>query len=68
MDGIVEMIVVVLAVIGVFVMAAGIGLLMAFPIMWCWNYAVVAIWGFPISLGVWHGAFPSFQAASSSQH
>jgi hypothetical protein len=25
----------------------GIWLLMAFPIMWCWNYAVVAIWGLP---------------------
>jgi len=29
------------------VIAAGIGLLLAFPIMWCWNYAVVGIWGLP---------------------
>jgi len=29
------------------VIAAGIGLLLAFPMMWCWNYAVVAIWGLP---------------------
>lgn len=29
------------------VSAVGIGLLMAFPIMWCWNYAVVSVWGLP---------------------
>jgi len=37
----------VLAVIGVIVVAAGIGLLVAFPIKWCWNFAVVAIWHLP---------------------
>jgi len=29
--------------LAVLVLVAGIGLLMAFPIMWCWNYAVVGI-------------------------
>jgi hypothetical protein len=35
------------AVIGVIVVAAGIGLLLAFPIMWCWNYSVVYVWHLP---------------------
>jgi hypothetical protein len=38
----------VLAIIGIIVVAAGIGLLIAFPIKWCWNYAVVAIWHLPV--------------------
>ena len=25
-----------------------LGLLMAFPLMWCWNYAIVAIFGLPV--------------------
>lgn len=33
--------------VGIIAIAAGIGLLMAFPVMWCWNYAVVAIWKLP---------------------
>jgi len=37
----------VFLVVGMIVVFAGIGLLLAFPIMWCWNYAVVAIWGVP---------------------
>ena len=37
----------ILAVIGVIVLAAAISLLMAFPISWCWNYAVVATFGLP---------------------
>lgn len=24
-----------------------ISLLIAFPVMWCWNYAIVAIWKLP---------------------
>lgn len=36
-----------LAVVGLLAVAAGVGLLMAFPIKWCWNYSVVAIWGLP---------------------
>ena len=32
---------------GIICVAAIIGLLWAFPIMWCWNYAVVAIWALP---------------------
>ena len=42
-----EFIKVVILAIGIVCMAACIGLLMAFPIKWCWNYAVVAIWGLP---------------------
>jgi hypothetical protein len=36
--------------IGVFIVifSAAFGLLLAFPIMWCWNYAVTAIWGLPL--------------------
>jgi len=30
-----------------FVFAASISLLMAFPVMWCWNYAIVAVFGLP---------------------
>jgi hypothetical protein len=36
-----------LVVIGLLCVAAGVGLLMAFPVMWCWNYAVVSVWGLP---------------------
>lgn len=33
--------------IGVLVVLAAFGLLFAFPIKWCWNYAVVPIWELP---------------------
>lgn len=36
-----------LIVIGIVVIAAGFGLLAAFPIKWCWNYAVVSTFGLP---------------------
>lgn len=42
-----ELIKVVFVVIGVMVTIAGLGLLLAWPIMWCWNYAVVSIFGLP---------------------
>lgn len=35
-------------VVGVIFVAALLGLLISFPIMWCWNYAVVSIWGLPV--------------------
>ena len=38
---------VVVAVVGVIVLAAGISLLLAYPVSWCWNYAVVAVFGLP---------------------
>ena len=38
---------IVLMVVGVIVFASAISILMAFPIMWCWNYAVVAVFGLP---------------------
>jgi len=37
----------ILAVIGVIVLVASVSLLLAFPVMWCWNYAVVAVFGLP---------------------
>lgn len=33
--------------LGVIILAGGISLLLAWPIMWCWNYAVVSIWALP---------------------
>lgn len=36
-----------LLIFGVIFFAAVVGLLLAFPIMWCWNYAVVSIWALP---------------------
>lgn len=38
---------VVFGVIGVVAVVAAFGLLLAFPIMWCWNHAVTAIWHLP---------------------
>ena len=37
----------ILAVIGAIVLVASVSLLLAFPVMWCWNYAVVAVFGLP---------------------
>ena len=37
----------ILAVIGVIVLVASVSLLLAFPVMLCWNYAVVAVFGLP---------------------
>lgn len=34
-------------VVGVIVVAAGVGLLMAFPIMWCWNYVIPYLFALP---------------------
>jgi hypothetical protein len=34
-------------VIGVIAMAAGLGLLIAFPLKWCWNYAMPHIFHLP---------------------
>lgn len=42
-----KLLIALFALVGIIVLAAVIGLAMAFPIMWCWNYAVVAIWGLP---------------------
>lgn len=42
-----ELFIAIFAIVGIIVLAAGIGLLLAFPIMWCWNYAVFAVWGLP---------------------
>jgi hypothetical protein len=35
-------------IIGVIAFSAVIGLLMAFPIMWCWNYTVVTLFHLPV--------------------
>jgi len=39
----------------VIALTAGLGLLSAFPIMWCWNYSVVPIWG--LSMITWGQAW-----------
>lgn len=33
--------------LGVIVVVALISLAIAWPVMWCWNYAVVYVWGLP---------------------
>jgi hypothetical protein len=45
MEAFVKFVSVVLAVT---ITSAIFSLFLAFPIMWCWNYAVVAIWGLPL--------------------
>jgi len=42
-----KLIAALLLLVGGIAIAAGIGLLTAFPVMWCWNYAVVAVWKLP---------------------
>lgn len=34
--------------VGIILAGAGIGLLLAWPIMWCWNYAIVSTFGLPV--------------------
>lgn len=34
-------------IVAVIIFAAMLSLLLAFPVMWCWNYVVVAIWKLP---------------------
>lgn len=36
---------VIIASLGIIVAVAFISLLLALPVMWCWNYAVVALFG-----------------------
>ena len=40
-----KLIVTVFTCIGIFAFAAAFGLLLAFPIKWCWNYTMTAIFG-----------------------
>jgi hypothetical protein len=42
-----KLLIALFALVGIIVLAAVIGLAMAFPIMWCWNYAIVSIFGLP---------------------
>lgn len=42
-----KLILAILLGLGVIVAVAGISLALAWPVMWCWNYAVVAVWGLP---------------------
>lgn len=37
-----------LTAFGFILMMAALCILIAFPIMWAWNYAVVAIWKLPV--------------------
>lgn len=43
-----KIIVALIGIVGVVVVAAGFGLLLAFPIKWCWNATVVPIWSLPV--------------------
>ena len=43
-----KVIAVVVSVLIVFFFLAGISLLVAFPVKWCWNYAVVPTFGLPL--------------------
>lgn len=36
------------AMIGVLIVVAVISIVLAFPIKWCWNYAVVSTFGLPV--------------------
>lgn len=59
----------VITLIAIIVFAAVLGLLLAFPIMWCWNYAVVYIWSLPeITWGMaWCLSFLSGMLIKSTQ-
>lgn len=35
-------------VVGAIAILAGISLILAFPIKWCWNYSVAEIWNLPL--------------------
>ena len=39
-DGLLKVFVTVLASVGILAFACIIGLLLAFPVMWCWNYVM----------------------------
>lgn len=45
MNNINDIFLAIFAIIGVVVVAAAIGLLMAFPVMWCWNYVMPHLFG-----------------------
>jgi len=47
MEVVMKIILGIILALGVIAAVAVVSLLMAFPIMWCWNYAVVAVWGLP---------------------
>ena len=42
-----KIIVIVLMLTIALAICAGVGLLLAFPVMWCWNYAVVPTFSLP---------------------
>ena len=42
-----KVIVALISIISVVAVAASFGLLLAFPIKWCWNASVVHIWSLP---------------------
>jgi len=50
-----KIIAVILMSIGAIVIVASIGLLFAFPIMWCWNYTLPTLFG--IKTITWSQAF-----------
>ena len=42
-----KLITVVFAIVGIIVVVAGIGLLLAFPVKWCWNYTMPHVFDLP---------------------
>lgn len=42
-----KLVAIIVIFLGTICLIAGLGLLMAFPIKWCWNYAVVYVWHLP---------------------
>jgi hypothetical protein len=41
-------IVAIFSIAGVVIVIAGLGLIIAFPIMWCWNYTMPVIFHLPL--------------------
>jgi hypothetical protein len=65
-----KLVAVVFVVIGVIAVAAGVGLLFAYPVKWCWNYTIVHIWELPaITWGqAWCLSFLSGTLIKSQQY
>ena len=47
-DFITKVVFFIAAAAGIFAIVAALSLLLAFPVKWCWNYAVVSTFGLPV--------------------
>lgn len=43
----------------IFLMAFALGLLFAWPVMWCWNYVMPDVFGLP-TIDYWHAFWMKF--------